>query len=65
MAAGSRKLKNEPRLVGEVFVDTLINSNSPLLCGIRQQLASGHLPNLARHLGAMATKARKEECALC
>lgn len=50
--AGQSKGVHEPRLVGEVSVDYLANSSEPLFCGIRQQLASGRLPNLARHLGA-------------
>lgn len=65
MDAGSRKVKNEPRLVGEVLADNLTNSSEQPFLGIRQQIASGRLPNLAQHLGAMATKARKEECDLC
>lgn len=63
--AGSRKEANEPRLVGEVIVDNLTNSSEQPFNGIRQQLASGRLPNLAQHLGAMDIKAGKEECALC
>ena len=63
--AGSRKETNEPRLVGEVIVDNLANSSEQPFSDIRQQLASGRLPNLARRLGAMGVKARKEECALC
>ena len=53
-----------PFLFGDCFMHLLANSSSPLFCGIRQQLASGRLPNLAQHLGAMATKAGKEVVAL-
>ena len=63
--AGQLKEVHEPRLVGEVIVDNLTNSSEQPVSGIRQQLASGRLPNLAQHLGAMDIKARKEECALC
>ena len=63
--AGQLKGEHGPRLVGEVIVDNLANSSEQPFCGIRQQLASGRLPNLAQHLGAMDVKARKEECALC
>ena len=62
--AGQKEIHG-PRLVGEVIVDNLANSSEQPFCGIRQQLASGRLPNLAQHLGAMDVKARKEECALC
>ena len=63
--AGQSKGVHEPRLVGEVIVDYLANSSEPLFSGIRQQLVSGLLPNLAQHLCAMDVKAGKEECALC
>lgn len=62
---GQLKEVHEPRLVGEVIVDNLTNSSEQPFNGIRQQLASGRLPNLAQHLGAMDIKAGKEECALC
>ncbi len=47
-------------LVGEVIVDNLANSSEQPFSGIRQQLASGRLPKLAQHLGAMDDKAGKE-----
>ena len=52
-------------LIGDCFKRLLANSSSPLFSGIRKQLASGRLPNLAQHLGAMDVKAGKEECAVC
>ena len=52
-------------LIGDSFKRLLSNSSEQPFSGIRQQLASGRLPNLAQHLGAMDVKARKEECALC
>ena len=63
--AGQLKDLHEPRLVGEVIVDNLTNSSEQPFSGIRQQLVSGLLPNLAQHLCAMDVKAGKEECALC
>ena len=63
--AGQLKGEHGSRLVGEVIVDNLANSSEQPFSDIRQQLASGRLPNLARRLGAMGVKARKEECALC
>ncbi len=50
--AGSRK-KNDPRLFGCVVIDNLANCSTPLFHGIRQQLASGGLPNLAQHFNAL------------
>ena len=63
--AGQLKEVHEPRLVGEVIVDNLTNSSEQPFSGIRQQLVSDLLPNLAQHLCAMDVKAGKEECALC
>lgn len=63
--AGQLKEVHEPHLVGEVIVDNLTNSSEQPFSGIRQQLVSGLLPNLAQHLCAMDVKAGKEECALC
>ena len=63
--AGQLKEVHESRLVGEVIVDNLTNSSEQPFSGIRQQLVSGLLPNLAQHLCAMDVKAGKEECALC
>ena len=63
--AGQLKEGDGPRLVGEVIVDNLANSSEQPFTGIRQQLASGNLPNLTQHLGAMDVKARKEEYGLC
>ena len=57
--AGQLKV-HEPRLASEVFVDNLVNSNSPLFNGIRQQLVLNRLPNLAQRLVAMAAKSGKE-----
>ena len=62
--AGQKK-QYGPRPVGEVIVDNLTNSSEQPFSGIRQQLASGRLPNLAQYLCAMDIKAGKEECALC
>ena len=47
---GSLKEVNEPRIVGEVIVDNLANSSEQPFSGIRRQLASGHLPNLAQRV---------------
>lgn len=57
--AGSRKETNEPRIVREVFVDILANSCEKPFNDIRQQLASGCLPNLAQHLEAVASNLRE------
>lgn len=62
--AGAEK-RHGLELIGDCFKRLLANSSEQPFCGIRQQLASGRLPNLAQHLGAMDVKARKEECALC
>lgn len=58
--AGQLKEVHEPRLVGEVIVDNLTNSNDQPFSGIRQQLASGCLPNLAQHLDAVASNLREK-----
>lgn len=58
--AGQLKEVHGPRLVGEVFVDNLAYSSSPLFNGIRQQLVLNRLPNLAQRLVAMAAKSGKE-----
>ena len=62
--AGAEK-RHGLELIGDCFKRLLANSSEQPFSDIRQQLASGRLPNLARRLGAMGVKARKEECALC
>lgn len=49
-----------PELIGDYFKCLLKKSCEQPFSGIRQQLASGHLPNLAQNLGSMVTKAGKE-----
>lgn len=58
--AGQSKEVYEPRLARDVFLDNLANSSEQPFSGIRGQLASGRLPNLAQHLEAMAAKKRKK-----
>jgi len=47
-------------LIGDAIVRLSKNSCAPLFSGIRQQLASGYLPNLAQRHGAMDVKVGKE-----
>ena len=46
-------------LIGDCFKRLLANSSEQPFSGIRQQLASGCLPNLAQHLDAVASKLRE------
>lgn len=46
-------------LIEDCFKRLLANSSSPLFNGIRQQLASDRLPNLAQPLDAMASNLRE------
>ncbi len=48
-----------PRLVRDVIVDNLANNSEQPFCAIREQLASGRLPNLAQRFSTLAAK-RKE-----
>lgn len=45
-----------------VFNDAVEKSDDPFYGAIRQQLASGRLPNYAQHLDAVASKLRENPC---
>ena len=47
-------------LIGDCFKRLLKDRSEQPFFGIRQQLASGHLPNLAQHLEAMVAKKRNK-----
>ena len=48
--AGQLNEVHEPRLVGEVIIDNLTNSNEPLYRNLRQYIAEGRGRNLCQYL---------------